>query len=587
MIVLAYSKVSRESLTTSIGLPQYSYYFVLEKFRPILERLGEVIEVSTQEQIAEQTRHIANCAETAVLFSFTPPQDIPEGVACPVICVLAWEFSNIPYETWDDNANNDWRVALKKVQAVITLSRHTKSVIQQTMGPDFPVHAIPVPLWDRFQHLRDTLPGHIRKNACLTPGNVSIFDTGNFVIGPDEMTLAKAHRAFALPAWDQTPIQMDFFGYSLDSGRLVGFYEPESWGLWSRLPSPWLVLPVCLQGSFVVEFEAAGFGNNAGHAIDVILGDQRHPVVLQGNFTTHRIEVSSSNPVQTVGFGGLLKSLVGTSDDHRTLGMGLRWLRIMPNADVANNKPGLFERMLRRPMINSIVGTVSALKKRPPTPTRTVSLSGVVYTMLFNPVDQRKNWQDILSAFCHAFRDCADVVLVLKMSHKHVGSFLGKLTYLLEQMQPFQCRVIALHGFMDDEALSELIGETTYYLNASLCEGLCMPIMEFMSSGVPGVATRNTAMEDYVTPDSHFIVESSLAPTIWPQDPRQLIRTLQYRVNWESLEAQLRASYQTAIMDPDRYHAMSRHALDIMADYCSDEIVYTDVSSVVALATRP
>lgn len=549
-------------LSTSIGLPQYSYFFVLEKFKPILQTLGDVVELWTTEQIEYHTRLFAERGEPCVLFSFTPPQDIPEKVSCPVICVLAWEFTNIPNETWDDNPNNDWFVALRKVQAVVTLSQHTKRVIQKAMGEDFPVSAIPVPIWDRYQDLRNSLPRSICKKVPISMGNVSVIDSQDIVFGTDQLTLTSPERTFSLPVWDHTIFQLDFFGNSLDSGMLCGFYEPESWGVWSRISSPWLVLPFKLLGSFIVEFEAAGYGVNVGHTIEVIAGDQCRSVVLTGDFSTYRVEFLVNSPAFVISFSGLLKALVGTVEDHRTLGMGLRWLRIIPDDSTA-------------PYLTSAPSE------------KTLALSGIIYTMLLNPVDQRKNWNDIVSAFCHAFRDCPDAVLVMKMSHRHFGSFLGKLTYLLEQMQPFRCRIIALHGFMDSSALASLIESSTYYLNASLCEGLCMPLMEFMSAGVPGIATRNTAMEDYVTNNTHFIVESTLAPTIWPQDPRHLIRTLQYRVNWDSLEQQLRLSYQTAKNDSAKYRTMSRHSLLTMAEYCSDEIIQKKISHVVAMAISP
>lgn len=580
MIVLAYSKVCREQLTASIGLPQYSYYFVLEKFRPILETLGEVIELWTNEQIDYHIRLFAERGEPCVLFSFTPPQDIPEQVGCPVICVVAWEFTNIPDETWDDNPNNDWHVALRKVQAVITLSQHTKRVIQQAMGEDFPVTAIPVPIWDRYQGLRASLPRSIRKNADIKLGNVSLLDSHDIRFGMDELTLSAPARMFPLTAWDRSVIQLDFFGNSLDSGRLCGFYDPEPWGVWSRLPSPWLLLPVRLEGSFVLEFEAAGYGVNVGHTVDVMAGNQHSSVVLEANFSVMRATFTVSKPVQVIVFGGLLKCLVGTAEDHRTLGMGIRWLRILPAEDT---KQGIDDRRASPPQTRTIAPTVPDITPE----SRTLQLSGIVYTMLLNPVDQRKNWSDILSAFCHAFRDCPDAVLVMKMSHRHPGSFLGKLTYHLEQMQPFKCRIIALHGFMDDNALASLIEASTYYLNASLCEGLCMPLMEFMSAGVPGIAARNTAMEDYVNEDTHFIVESSLAPTIWPQDPRHLIKTLQYRVSWESLEQQLRHSYQTATQDSARYRSLSRRSLTVMSEYCADTLIQKKIGHVASLVTRP
>ena len=34
-----------------------------------------------------------------------------------------------------------------------------------------------------------------------------------------------------------------------------------------------------------------------------------------------------------------------------------------------------------------------------------LSLDGVIYTSVFNPYDGRKNWRDMIGAFCATFRD--------------------------------------------------------------------------------------------------------------------------------------------------------------------------------------
>ncbi len=41
-----------------------------------------------------------------------------------------------------------------------------------------------------------------------------------------------------------------------------------------------------------------------------------------------------------------------------------------------------------------------------------------------------------------------------------------------------------------------------FYLSASYCEGLNMPLLEAMAFGVVPVATRVTAMTDYLTPEN-------------------------------------------------------------------------------------
>ena len=49
---------------------------------------------------------------------------------------------------------------------------------------------------------------------------------------------------------------------------------------------------------------------------------------------------------------------------------------------------------------------------RPTVPEVRVSLGGVVYTSMLNPTDGRKNWHDILTAFCWALRDAPWALLI-------------------------------------------------------------------------------------------------------------------------------------------------------------------------------
>ena len=72
------------------------------------------------------------------------------GLEVPTTVVLAWEFADLPCYTWDDEPRNDWRNVLADHGNLITLSRQSAGVVKATMGDDFPVAAIPVPVFDIF-----------------------------------------------------------------------------------------------------------------------------------------------------------------------------------------------------------------------------------------------------------------------------------------------------------------------------------------------------------------------------------------------------------------------------------------------------
>ena len=46
MIFYVYSKLTQENIAYNLGEPEYSYYFVLQEYLPVLKQLGEVIHIT-------------------------------------------------------------------------------------------------------------------------------------------------------------------------------------------------------------------------------------------------------------------------------------------------------------------------------------------------------------------------------------------------------------------------------------------------------------------------------------------------------------------------------------------------------------
>lgn len=199
-------------------------------------------------------------------------------------------------------------------------------------------------------------------------------------------------------------------------------------------------------------------------------------------------------------------------------------------------------------------------------------LEGIIYTTVFNPNDGRKNWMDLLWGFCWAFREVEDVTLVMKLAYYDYETVRGLIIREIKKLAPFKCRVVALHGFLDDDSYAKLIRESTYVVNTAHGEGQCLPLMEYMSAGKPAVAPAHTAMEDYVNHNNAFVVKSSMEWIHWPHDPRLALRTFRYRINWESLYHAYQESYAVAKNDPGRYSRMSRCAVESLKMYCSKAV---------------
>lgn len=472
MIILVSSKISQTDIHASLGKPEYSYFFLMKEYIPALERVGTVIVVDEIVQVDDLYSQYVAAGEQVVFLSFSPPHQMPIGLRCPTYCVFAWEFDSIPDEAWEDDPRHDWRYVFSCIAGAIALSQEAAKAIIRAMGDDYPVIALPAPLWDRY--------------ADLSP------PTG------------------LLPVLDMR--QLTFIGQAIDSpllglsaDGLVRQSEPEP------VPEPvLLVQPVqALTGwplrCATTRALAAGWWREAVEPF--LLSAQIEPI-------------GKEIPVPA------------------TLSLQLEPL-------------------------------VQPIEVKPSLPAQLIKLSGVVYTSVLNPEDGRKNWIDLISAFCWAFREEGDATLIVKMVHSDPESYRIKVMTHLSRLSPFKCRVLVLHGYLEAEEYRRLIDASTFYVNSSACEGLCLPLVEYLCSGKPAISPLHTAMLDYVNADMAVLVKSSTEPASFLHDPANRLRTRRYRQSWESLVQAYQTSYQIATCEPERYRLMSLAARSGLRDFCS------------------
>jgi glycosyltransferase involved in cell wall biosynthesis len=226
----------------------------------------------------------------------------------------------------------------------------------------------------------------------------------------------------------------------------------------------------------------------------------------------------------------------------------------------------------------------------PPPPPRAegrsaaVVLDGVVFTAVLSPKDGRKNWIDLLTAFIAAFRDTQDATLVLKMVAADPTLWWWTFHDIACRMAPFSCRIVVLQGYLDDARYSDLISATDWALNASLGEGMCLPLVEFMSGGRPAVAPCHTAMLDYIDETNAVLIRSEEEYCAWPHDPRDQLKTTRQRVEWTSIRGALLEAYRISTSDRARYRSMSEAAAARIRDYCSDRVVADKLAGFLGLA---
>ena len=306
------------------------------------------------------------------------------------------------------------------------------------------------------------------------------------------------------------------------------------------------MLPSVISGKVRLKISLNTHKKNLGSVIQMKLGALRVDIEPALEMTELEFALDIVQPTNFISFSTL--DISTTSTDSRTIGIGLKSISIR-NVDLDT------EKLNEAPKETSLG--------------HTLELRGVVYTSIFNPRDERKNWEDILTAFCLAFRDNKDATLILKMTYNDMSGYLENVFGLLRQLHPFQCRVIVIHAYLQPDEYAALIEATSYIVNASRSEGQCLPLMEYMSCGIPAIAPDNTAMADYVNESNSFIVNSSPEPRYWPQDPQQHFTTLWYRPSWESLHEAYLESYRVATKELDIYRSMSQRAIDSQYNYCS------------------
>jgi len=441
MIIIVNSKVTYTSIQTSLGKSEYSYYFLFKQFMPALEQIARVIPVASPDEVDPLFHQLSGSGEPVIFLSISPPQQTPLRLRCPTICLFAWEFHDAPDRVWENDARHDWRYVLTRIAGAIACSRESAQSIRNLMGQDYPVVAIPAPVW---AHFGDLLPAggwqpHSGSRSFEFSGN--IIDSSVLGLSADGLVqhlTRPPRRSVTCPVTDQ----------------------PGPWRLSRNLFRSWIAA----------------------------LRHDRRPRVAAG--------ASGEQPPPS-------------------------------QAGLQPQENCRFE------------------------------LSGVVFCSILNPMDGRKNWIDIITAFCWAFRDTPDATLILKMTHHDLESYRIILLTLLSRLAPFQCRVVALHGFLDDDKYRELITLTDFYINASNAEGLCLPLMEFLSAGKPALAPRHTAMLDYLDEDIARLVETSEELASWSHDPVGILGSRRHRLNWESLMQGYRDCHALARTDPEAYQRMS------------------------------
>src|SRR5690606_13171863 len=117
------------------------------------------------------------------------------------------------------------------------------------------------------------------------------------------------------------------------------------------------------------------------------------------------------------------------------------------------------------------------------------------------------------------------------------------------------------------------------YINASNAEGLCLPLMEFLSAGKPALAPRHTAMLDYLDEDVARLVETSEELASRSHDPVGILGSRRHRLNWDSLMQGYRDCHALARTNPDAYQRMSVNGWQRMQQLSETSVVAAELKA--------
>jgi glycosyltransferase involved in cell wall biosynthesis len=222
-----------------------------------------------------------------------------------------------------------------------------------------------------------------------------------------------------------------------------------------------------------------------------------------------------------------------------------------------------------------ILAEARVAKFCPPAPG--LELTGVVYATILNPLDGRKNWEDLISGFLLALGDRDDATLLVKLivSPDKEATGLNELFEYYRQLGlRHRCKLAFVTAYLSEAELLELTRGSSYYVNTSRAEGSCLPLQNFMAAGRPAIAPPHTGMADSLDARCGLVVASHPEPACWPQDPEPNAVTTWHRLVWQSLHDQFRASYEIARHDQGRYRELSMAARARMEELASAERVW-------------
>jgi phosphoglycerol transferase len=112
-------------------------------------------------------------------------------------------------------------------------------------------------------------------------------------------------------------------------GQLIGFQQPEQWGVWSAEEAAKIVLPAEVRGSFRLILAGNILGNQKPQTLQVQIGDSLKSVTLGDEPAIFQLDFALPSPAQAIVFRGITPRSplqLGLSNDFRVFGFEIEKL---------------------------------------------------------------------------------------------------------------------------------------------------------------------------------------------------------------------------------------------------------------------
>lgn len=493
----------------------------LMRLVPSLAEHGIVVIEPDQDRL----RQLVQDPRPTVIVTSTPIHEIPTDLGVPVIPVVGWPYDRIPAAvmSWDR----------PPFDHCIALNSATVAVLERDLAGAVTVQLALAPAVE---------PATERPDVITVPGVV--VDSNELEITEATIRHSDPTRLAPGDAWDGSPLWLRFSLTDDDRGLLVGFYNSEVWGTWSRIRDPWVLLPRTVSGDIRLSLDAHGFAGNAGRRVQVTLGGASGWVELPERHDHLIVEFRGVRPTNVLQFHDLDVSNAGTSTDIRTMGVALGSVRL--------TRPGVWSKVRDR---------LGWRRSRPVTESTTdVLLSGVVYLAVADPRDELSNWSQLITAFGMAFRDEPQATLVLQLPDAPLAAFFAELQLTLHRIGGFACRVVVLTGHLNAAEQARLYRRADYFCTAAMGAASAVATIDAMAAQTPLIAPDHTAFGDLGLPETGWRVPTTAGPRGWPGDVERPIVVLAQRPDFDSLVACLRESFRVAATDRPAWRQLAERA---------------------------